>query len=192
MIVETIEDDDVLASLFSRERENMSPSQFEEWYRKSMRPPQTQVRFIHEGASSDAAALSFQNESLGTRRLFSLAGRLLNVLEHGQVLVADELGSSLHPLILRAIIELFVDPKTNQSGAQLVFTTHDTNLLDQGLLRRDQYWFTEKGRGGATKLYPLTDFKPRKDAEPLEKNYLKGRYGAVPIPRLPRAVRGEI
>ena len=184
-MVETVEADDVQIPLFVRER---LPEAEQNRYRRSLR--QTHVRFVHEGASPGTPPLPLRAESLGTQRLFALAGRLLDVLEHGRVLVVDELGSSLHPNILRAIVELFVDPEANRAGAQLVFTTHDTNLLDQGLLRRDQYWFTEKGRDGATTLYPLTDFKPRKGVEPLEKNYLKGRYGALPLPRFPRAVAG--
>lgn len=149
----------------------------------------TRVRFVHQGAPG-AEPFEFTEESLGTRRLFGLAGRLLDVLEAGRVLVADELGSSLHPLILRAIVGLFVDPVTNPLGAQLVFATHETNLLDQDFLRRDQFWLTEKGQDGATSLTPLFDFKPRRGVEPLEKNYLKGRYGALPFPRFPGAIVG--
>lgn len=148
------------------------------------------MRFQHEGAAG-AEPFAFADESLGTRRLFGLAGRLLDVLESGRVLVADELGSSLHPLILRAIVKLFVDPATNPAGAQLVFATHETNLLDQDFLRRDQFWLTEKGRDGATVLTPLFDFRPRKGVEPLESNYLKGRYGALPLPRFSRNLAGE-
>jgi hypothetical protein len=149
----------------------------------------TRVRFRHEGAADDEP-FDLADESLGTRRLFALSGRLLDVLEHGRVLVADELGSSLHPLILRSIVSLFLDPDTNPHGAQLVFATHETNLLDQGFFRRDQVWFTEKGPDGSTSLTSLYEFRPRKGVEPLEKNYLKGRYGALPMPRLPRAVSG--
>ncbi len=104
-------------------------------------------------------------------------------------MLVDELGASLHPELLKSVVELFLSPETNPNGAQLLFTTHDTNLLDQRVMRRDQFWFTEKARDGASRLYPLTDFKPRKGVEPLEKHYLQGRYGAVPRPRLPEAVR---
>lgn len=186
MIVETVEADD--ADLPPALLEGASPERINRLRRSRAR---TTVRFRHEGAAKDAEPLDLSSESLGTQRLFSLAGRLLDVLEEGRVLVADELGASLHPLILRAIVELFIDPEANPSGAQLIFATHDTNLLDQGLLRRDQFWFTEKARDGATELYPLTDFKPRRGVEPLEKNYLRGRYGALPIPRLPRAIGGS-
>lgn len=97
--------------------------------------------------------------------------------------MVDELESSLHPLIGRAIVKLFNNPETNPHNAQILFTTHDTSLLgstmEEPLLRRDQVWFTEKDAGGATKLYPLTDYKPR-NTENLERGYLQGRYGAIP------------
>ena len=100
------------------------------------------------------------------------------------MIAIDELESSLHPLLAQSVIKLFNDPETNPRNAQLIFTTHDTNLLGTSLggpvLRRDQIWITEKDRDGATKLYPLTDYKPRKD-ENLERGYLQGRYGAIPF-----------
>ena len=148
------------------------------------------IRFAHEGTGAGGRLIELADESRGTQRLFAMAGPLIDALAQGRVFVADELGSSLHPLILRAVVELFVDPATNPAGAQLVFATHDTNLLDQGVLRRDQFWLTEKDADGATTLYPVTDFKPRKGVEPLEKNYLQGRYGALPVPRFKRAVGG--
>ena len=147
------------------------------------------VRFRHRGASPESEPFELWRESGGTQRLFETAGRLLDVLENGRVLVVDELGANLHPLMLEAVVGLFTNPEVNTSGAQLVFTTHDTNLLDQKLLRRDQFWLTDKDDGGATTLTPLTDFRPRKGVEPLETNYLRGRYGGVPSPRLPRAFR---
>ena len=96
------------------------------------------------------------------------------------MLCIDELDHSLHPLLAIEVIRLFNDPKRNPNGAQLIFNTHDTNLLSADLLRRDQIWFTEKGRDGASQLYPLTDFKPRRE-ENLETGYLQGRYGAIPF-----------
>ncbi|MDA0634817.1 hypothetical protein OUY22_15445 [Nonomuraea sp. MCN248] len=92
--------------------------------------------------------------------------------------------SSLHPFLTAQLIKLFNDPAVNTEGAQLVFSSHDTTLLGkiQGeeVLRRDSIWFTEKDDHGATELFPLTDFKPRRD-ENRERRYLAGRYGAVPI-----------
>ena len=112
--------------------------------------------------------------------MFALAGPLLDVLESGAVFIIDELNSSLHPKLVRHLILYFNNPKINKNGAQLIFTTHDTSILDQELFRRDQIWFVEKDKHNATRLYPLTDFHPRKD-EVLDKGYLQGRYGAVPF-----------
>ena len=100
------------------------------------------------------------------------------------MLLVDELEASLHPLLGSAIVRMFNSPKTNPANAQLLFTTHDTNLLGTTLgeppLHRNQVWFTEKDREGATALYPLTDYKPR-NVENLERGYLQGRYGAIPF-----------
>lgn len=120
------------------------------------------------------------DESQGTQKLFSLAGPLFDVLENGRLLVVDELDRSLHPLLVRQIIQTFQDPALNRHGAQLVFTTHDAAQLDPDVLRRDQVWFTEKGADQASELTPLMIFSPRK-GEALEKRYLEGRYGGVPI-----------
>lgn len=119
-------------------------------------------------------------ESQGTKRLFAYAGPILDVLQHGRVLVVDELDNSLHPQMVRFLISLMHNLQLNQKCAQLIFSTHDTSLLDTGLFRRDQIWFIEKDQEQASKLYPLTDFSPRKD-EALEKGYLMGRYGALPF-----------
>jgi AAA15 family ATPase/GTPase len=122
------------------------------------------------------------NESDGTQKLFALAGPLLNALNEGEVLVVDELDSRLHPLVTLAIIRLFSSEESNSRNAQLIFVTHDTNLLDKSLFRRDQIWFTEKNRYGATSLYSLAEFKIRNDAS-FESDYIKGKYGAIPFIR---------
>jgi AAA15 family ATPase/GTPase len=119
-------------------------------------------------------------ESDGTQRLFELLGPWQNVLEQGYTLVVDELNASMHTLMVRKLVESFQHPEINKSGAQLIFTTHDTNLLDPSLLRRDQIWFTEKDGEGASHLYSLQDYHPRK-GEALEKGYLLGRYGSIPF-----------
>jgi uncharacterized protein len=121
-----------------------------------------------------------QDESLGTERLFALAGIILTALEEGRVLVIDELDSSLHPMLVRYIVSLFHNPNMNPGGAQLIFNTHDVTLLESEFLRRDQIWLVEKDNVNASHLYPLSDFKPRK-SEAFQKNYLQGRYGATPI-----------
>jgi AAA15 family ATPase/GTPase len=104
----------------------------------------------------------FLDESDGTQRLFSQAGGWLKALREGLVLFVDELDLHLHPNIVRYLIELFHSQKTNQKNAQLIFTTHDTSLLDSDLFRRDQVWFVQKDEQQGSLLYPLLDFKPRK------------------------------
>ena len=119
------------------------------------------------------------NESEGTQKLFALSGLLVNTLKEGDILVIDEFNSSLHLFITTAIIELFNSKEANPNNAQLIFMTHDTNLLTNKLFRRDQIWFTEKNRYGATDLYSLAEYKIRNDAS-FESDYIKGKYGAIP------------
>ncbi len=137
----------------------------------------------HQSESSDAW-LSLKDESKGTQTLFYLALPISKAIHNGGILVVDELERSLHPYLARQIINQFNNPETNPNNAQLIFTTHDTNLLGTMLgepaLRRDQVWLTEKNPEGATELYPLTNYKPRK-AENIERGYLQGRYGAIPF-----------
>jgi len=120
-------------------------------------------------------------ESKGTQRLFGLAKPWLDALENGSIIVVDELDCSMHPVLVRRLIELFQSATTNRNGAQLVFATHDSTLMDQSLFRRDQIWIVEKDARQASQLFSLYDFdeKPRK-GEALEKRYLAGRYGGVP------------
>ncbi len=124
-------------------------------------------------------------ESEGTKKMIDFSGPIFDALQNGKMLIIDELDSKLHPLITMQIIKLFNSPETNPSKAQLLFATHDTNLLSTDIFRRDQVWFTEKDEVEQTDLYALDDFvfadgtKVRKDAN-LEKNYIAGRYGAIP------------
>lgn len=119
-------------------------------------------------------------ESEGTLAYLALLGPTIQAIREGGVICVDELDSSLHPHLAIQILRLFNDKTANPKGAQLIFSTHDTNLLSSGELRRDEIWFTEKRRDGASQLYSLNDFKPRKE-ESLEKGYLQGRYGAIPF-----------
>lgn len=137
------------------------------------------LRFVHRTRVGGDVTLPFWDESAGTRTLFALAGAMVDALASGGTLVVDELDRSLHPHLATHIVRTFNTPATNPRNAQLIFNTHDTNLLDAGVLRRDQVWFTEKGDDGATHLFPLTDFRARK-YENLQRGYLQGRYGAVP------------
>lgn len=143
------------------------------------------VQFWHStGDSEIAVALPLDQESRGTKTLFSLLGIIIWSLSTGGTLLVDELDQSLHSVLARQIVNMFNRPDYNPGGAQLLFNTHDTNLLDTELLRRDQVWFTEKGRDGATRIIPLTDFHARKQ-ENLERGYLQGRYGALPSAYMP-------
>ena len=147
---------------------------------------------VHDGENSDVSeAFDIDaHESEGTKKLFALAGPILNVLRNGKVFIIDELDARLHPLLTEAIIRLFNSSETNPNNAQLVFTTHDTNLLTNKLFRRDQIWFTEKNKYGATDLYSLAEFKVRNDAS-YERDYIAGKYGAIPfIGGLRRLVEG--
>jgi len=138
----------------------------------------------HSSAARNTVFLPFSKESLGTQIWFALIGPVLRVLANADTLLVDELDASLHPRLTAEILRMFRDPVKNPKQAQIIFTTHDTTLLGTLLagreLLRDQVWFTEKDDEGATTLYPLTDFSPRK-AENLERGYLQGRYGAVPV-----------
>jgi uncharacterized protein len=139
---------------------------------------------LRHGSEDNDAWLPLDEESRGTQLLFRLSVPISQALRRGGLVLVDELESSLHPTLARQIVSRFNDLETNPHNAQLIFTTHDTNLLGSTvgdpILRRDQVWLTEKNKIGATELYPLTDFKPRK-AENLERGYLQGRYGAIPF-----------
>lgn len=127
----------------------------------------------------DVIELNMQEESHGTQKLFAIAGFIVDALDDGGTLFIDELESQLHPMVTKQIVRIFNSKDTNKKNAQLIFSTHDTNLLSE--LRRDQVWFTEKDKYGDSHLYSLVEYKnPRKDAL-LEKDYIKGKYGAVPF-----------
>lgn len=142
----------------------------------------------HQGADASDIPLPWNRESAGTHRLFALAGPWLDILKQGLVVCVDELETSMHPLMVRELMRLFMSEKENANGAQLIFTTHNPLLLDTTLIRRDQVWFADKDEEGAAHLYPLTDYSPRK-GESLVRGYLSGRYGAVPF--IPTGLLGK-
>ena len=121
-----------------------------------------------------------KNESEGTKKLFALAMPILDALKKGEILVIDEFDVRLHPLVTRTIIDLFNSNDTNSHNAQLIVVSYDTNLLSNIIFRRDQIWFVEKNKQGVSDLYSLVEFKVENDAN-FEKDYLKGRYGAIPF-----------
>ncbi len=138
---------------------------------------------LHRGVGEDIE-LQPSEESLGTLVWLGLVGPVIDALADGMVLLADELDASLHPALVAQLVRLFQEPHTNPRRAQLIFNSHDTTILSQvdgeRLVGRDQTWFTEKLDDGSTRLYPLTDLAPRKH-EAIDRRYLAGRYGAVPI-----------
>lgn len=141
------------------------------------------IKTVHKDSDGKSVTFDFGDESDGTRKLFSFAGPWIDVLAHGFVLFIDELHDNLHPRLVQFLVQLFHNNETNPRNAQLVFTTHETSILNQEVFRRDQIWFCEKTETQATVLYPLTDFSPRKGRENLELAYLSGRYGALPYIR---------
>lgn len=141
------------------------------------------IRTVHKDSRGNVVIFDFDDESDGTQKLFSFAGPWIDALSNGLVLVIDELHDNLHPRLVQYLVELFHNDQTNPKNAQLIFTTHETSILNQEVFRRDQIWFCEKDKNQATTLYPLTDFSPRKGRENLELSYLSGRYGATPFIR---------
>lgn len=150
----------------------------EEFLRDMVGKKLTEPLFFHRDVvTQESIKFEDEEESDGTRALFAFAGPWLDVIENERVLVVDELDTSLHPLLVHHLVKLLHHQGTK---AQLIFTTHDTTLLSQKLLRRDQVWFMEKDKRSATRLYPLSDFSPR-DNEAVERGYLNGRYGGIPF-----------
>ena len=140
---------------------------------------------IHKTIDGGTAAIPLKDESDGTLKMFALYPVLQDALDNGGVLLVDELNARLHPLLVRNILLTFLNPEINVNHAQIIFTTHDSWQLSNNILRRDEIWFTEKDSRGVSTLYSLADFvdedgaKIRKD-ESYEKNYLLGKYGAIP------------
>ena len=127
-----------------------------------------------------------QMESEGTKKVIEISGPIFDTLNEGKTLIVDELDAKLHPLLTRNIVLLFMDPEKNRHGAQLIFATHDTNLLDLEIIRRDQIWFAEKDKVESTDIYSLVEFKDedgkkvRNDRD-IKRDYIRGRYGAIPF-----------
>jgi AAA15 family ATPase/GTPase len=140
------------------------------------------IKMIHRAVSKDdeiLAPIDFDDESLGTRRMYQLAGPLFHTLIYGGVLIIDELEDSLHIHMLKTLLREFFE---HSNQAQIIFTTHNVQLLEEKLFRRDEIWFTEKSEDGASELFSLADFKPkpRKDKS-LINGYLNGAFGALPL-----------
>lgn len=142
-------------------------------------PPSTDIKFRHSGSDDGYGLLGADEESAGTRRLMILLGSALKALDSGTLLVVDELDASLHTRACQQVVQLFLDKSLNAKGAQLLFTTHDTNLLADQFLRRDEIWFVEKNNLGMSRVYPASEFRIRQ-TDNIEKAYLDDRLGAMP------------
>ena len=148
------------------------------------------IEVIHKGENGELKALPFYLESNGTRKMFHLFDFFMDALKNGMVLFVDELDAKLHPLLTRYIINLFHNSDTNKGNGQLIYSTHDTVNLNKETFRRDEIWFEEKDQDGISEIYALSDYileddknagkKVRNDAT-YNKDYLTGRYGAIPI-----------
>ena len=166
-----------VARILSGEEDAPMPGDFFEF------EPFGGMRFSRRGRDGEVE-LDHSEESRGTLVWFALLGPILRALSAGSMLLVDELDSSLHPTLVEAVLDLFQDPESNPRHAQIIFNSHDVTVMGDStsprLLGRDQIWFTEKSNDGSTRLYPLTDFDPRKQ-ESVGKRFLEGHYGARPI-----------
>jgi AAA15 family ATPase/GTPase len=157
------------------------PGVFSQQFRSSLLDQKYfDVQVWHQDSTGPGAPFSLEDESAGTRKLFAISYPWLYTLAEGFTLVIDEIDTSLHPVLAREMVSLFHNLSLNSHNAQLIFNTHDTTLLDSSLFRRDQVWFVERDNAGASHLYPLLEYSPRKE-EALAKGYLQGRYGALPF-----------
>ena len=148
------------------------------------------IEVLHRGENGELNALPFYLESNGTRKMFHLFDFFMDALKNGMVLFVDELDAKLHPLLTRYIINLFHNSQTNIGNGQLIYSTHDTVNLNKETFRRDEIWFAEKDKDGISEIYALSDYileddknagkKVRNDAT-YNKDYLTGRYGAIPV-----------
>lgn len=167
-----------ILGLKSLMKENLGPGVFDDDF--DLEDERLRINFVHACSDGSTHTLSYDEESSGTRYLLSLLVPVISALENGKTLIVDEITTNLHTKLSEQIVALFTSKEINTTNAQFIFSTHDTNLLSRELLRRDEIWFTEKSKEGATTVYPLTDFKTRK-SDNIEKGYLQGRFGAIPF-----------
>jgi len=158
-----------------------SPDFPDELKAQILRDKKQQILFSHLTETGKIERFKKEEESAGTNKMFDLAPLIIDALETGGVLIIDELDNSMHPFMAELIIKLFNDSEVNPGGAQLIFSTHNINLMDSELLRRDQIWFAEKTQG-ASRFYSLDDFDKKKvtPTSPFNRWYAEGRFGAVP------------
>nr|VUD31413.1 Predicted ATPase [Raoultella sp. NCTC 9187] len=153
----------------------------EEMKRRILTENRFSFKFEHEMEGGEYADIDIEDESAGTCRLFELTPALISGLLINRVLIIDEIDHSMHPHLAALLIRLFNDSEINKAGSQLIFTTHNIELMKSDRMRRDQIWFTEK-KNGATELYSLDDFDKDKVKanSPFNKWYDEGRFGGTP------------
>lgn len=166
--------------------ENILPDKFTEMLKDDVREKflskkNKKIKTVHKNTRGELIDFDFFDESDGTKKIFNLSGPWIDSLKNGYVLVIDELHDALHPLMVKFLVEIFHDSDVNIKNAQLVFTTHETSILNQDVFRRDQVWFCQKTSMHSTDVVSLAEFSPRKGRDNLEASYLGGRYGALPI-----------
>ncbi len=137
------------------------------------------ISTLHKDSAGKEVEFKFSEESKGVQRLFELLPAIYRSIHKGEIFVVDEIETSFHPVLIREILSLYLDTIPNTSG-QIIFTTHESHLLDLDLFRQDEIWFCEKDKNGATKLYSLSEFKPRFDKD-IRKGYLEGQFGFIPF-----------
>ena len=179
---------DIRASqkMVSTEQIKNIPDKFKEiLFKEDSKIAERNLKFLHKKYNVNEKEIRsepldfFAEESDGTQQMFALSAPFIDTLENGKVLFVDEIDSSLHPFLCQYLISLFNSKEKNTKNAQLIFTTHDVSLLKEELLRRDQIYFTEKNKEGATELFSLSDISERKGVD-FAKRYFEGRYNALP------------
>ena len=155
------------------------PVEMKEVMRKSKKIKEIKIQTTHLNQQNKPVEFNMDLESDGTQKFFKFLGPVLDTLHNGRILIIDELHNHLHPSMTRFIIELFHNEKINTKNAQLIFTTHETSVLNKDIFRKDQIYFCEK-QNKATKIYSMSDFKGLREHIDYEKSYLLGRFGALP------------
>ena len=135
------------------------------------------IKTFNTDKSGDPVEFEPEEQSDGTRRMLDLIPAIQMLSNTASVFFIDEMDRSLHPSMTKELLRYFM---SNASKGQLVFTTHESNLLDLEIFRQDEIWLSEKDKSGSTQMYPLSDFKPRYDLD-IRKGYLAGRFGAIPF-----------
>ena len=179
---------DIKASekMISAEQIKNIPDKFKDLlFKENSQVAQRSLKFSYKKYNTDGEEIEnelldfFVEESEGTQQMFALSAPIIDTLEKGSVLFIDEIDASLHPILCQYLISIFNSKEKNSNNAQLIFTTHDISLLDENFLRRDQIYFTDKDKKGATSLFSLADISERKGVN-FAKRYLEGRYNALP------------